>query len=89
MPAIRPHAAGPMSPLRAARVAAGLSQAALAKRLHLTGVTVHNWEADKCIPGSEWLAPLRRVLGAHLDLDAYLAHAECVGRQRAALRERV
>lgn len=84
-PAARlPRAAGRHAgnPIREARAKAGLSQQKLAARLGITASCLHYWETDANFIGVDRLRALRAALAPHFDLEAYLAHAEQVGRTR-------
>ena len=48
--------------IRAERVQAGLSQEALAERLHVTRQTISNWETGKNLPDIESLGALAQIL---------------------------
>lgn len=70
------------NPIREARAKAGLSLQKLAARLGITGSCLHYWETDANFIGVDRLRELRAALAPHFDLEAYLAHAERVGRTR-------
>ncbi|GEM_PF-1120873 len=70
------------NPIREARAKAGLSLQKLAARLGITASCLHYWETDGNFIGVDRLRELRAALAPHFDLEAYLAHAERVGRTR-------
>jgi len=53
--------------LRTARNNSGISQAALAKQIHVSRQAVSKWEADRGVPDIENLQILARVFGMSLD----------------------
>src|SRR5690625_7885579 len=53
--------------LRTARNNSGISQAALAKQIHVSRQAVSKWEADRGVPDVENLQILARVVGMSLD----------------------
>ncbi|RRN78526.1 helix-turn-helix domain-containing protein [Pseudoxanthomonas sp. SGD-10] len=76
------------NPIRAAREKAGLSLEHLGKRLGVSPACVHYWETDGNFVGVERLRALRAALAPHFNLEAYLAHAERVGRTRVRAERR-
>jgi transcriptional regulator with XRE-family HTH domain len=53
--------------IRAARVAAGVAQAELARRLGVTPTTVWKWESSRVVPPLERLAQIAVLLSVTLD----------------------
>ena len=60
-----------MSPkkIRELRVRAGLSQTELADKIHVSQMTVSNWETKKIIPNKDQEAALKKVLGLGAEED--------------------
>lgn len=52
-----------MTLLRRHRIAAGLTQAALARKLKVVPSTVSYWESGESLPSPEFIPPLARLLG--------------------------
>lgn len=49
--------------LRSLRVGAGLTQQQLAKKLGVTGVTVHRWEAGNVMPKPKYIKKMADLFG--------------------------
>lgn len=82
VPQIAPEKGGGVNPIRQARKAAGLSQTRLAERLGVTGPCISLWESDTSSVPTHRLRALHKALAPHLNLDAYLAHAERAAAMR-------
>lgn len=56
--------------IKSARIAAGLTQAQLAKRMRVEPITVSRWERGVFVPSPHALARLVRILGLDLSDNA-------------------
>lgn len=70
-----------ISPIKAARIKLGLTQAALGQAVGVTKASVCGWERGHNLPDTHRLADLAAALAPHFDLPAYL---ESVKRSEAA-----
>ena len=79
-----------MSPkkIRELRVRAGLSQTELGDKLHVSQMTVSNWETKRVVPNKEQEASLKRILGLGIAEDETECIAHCsVGYQGQDIEE--
>ena len=72
--------------LRRLRKAAGLTQEALAEKLHLTGQAVSRWETGEGYPEITLLPGLADLLG--VTVDALLRNAELTAEEKYAVMEK-
>ena len=62
-----PRARGAQSPIAAARIAAGLTQAQLAEAVGCKPLAISRWEHGFCSPSSHALSLMAQVLGCQMD----------------------
>lgn len=67
MPRTSPRARGAQSPIAAARIAAGLTQAQLAEAVGCKPLAVSRWERGEFSPNASALQQLSKVLGCPME----------------------